>query len=81
MEFPLDFEHHENPVYLGINYIFRREGGGLISVFSHPGSDLYEIFDMEYMEDVQLMTMEEVQNYLDREPIRQLTKLTPERLN
>jgi hypothetical protein len=81
MEFPLDFELHENPVYTGINYIFRRDNGGLISVFSHPGSDLYEIFDMEHMEDVELMTMEEIQKYLDREPIRQLIKITPERLN
>jgi len=82
MQFPLDFEIWSHPIYAeGINYVYRRTGKGLISVYTHANSDVYEVYDMEYMEDVEIMSFAELNEYLSKEAIRPLLQFQSHHFN
>jgi len=82
MQFPLDFELWDHPIYAeGINYVYRRIGKGFISVFADINSEVYEVFDMEYMEDVEIMNFAEINEYLSKEAIRPLLQFQSHHFN
>jgi hypothetical protein len=80
MNFPSDFEIFDNPIYPGVNYIYRREDAGLISILSKPNGT-YEVYDTEYMSGPEIMTWNDLNIYMSKEPARFLLRITPERLN
>jgi hypothetical protein len=72
IQFPVDFRVSENPfLEFATNYIYTRSNGSIISILEN-GSNLYEIWDEKYMEDIQIMSYQELFDYLKKEPIRQL---------
>jgi hypothetical protein len=74
INFPLDFIVTENQYLFGsTNYIHIRKNGSIISIFEsikRPG--VYEVWDERYMQDIEIMTSNELYVYLKKEPTREL---------
>ena len=72
IQFPVDFSVSENPFLMfAVNYIYTRENGSIISILEN-GNDRLEVWDEKYMSDIQIMTFQELSDYLKKEPIRKL---------
>jgi hypothetical protein len=72
INFPIDFVVSENPFLMfATNYIHTRENGSIISILENS-KNLYEVWDERYMSDIQIMTYQELFDYLQKEPIRKL---------
>jgi len=72
IQFPVDFSISENPFLMfAVNYIYTRENGSIISILEN-GNDCLEVWDEKYMSDIQIMTFQELSDYLKKEPIRKL---------
>ncbi len=72
IQFPVDFTVSENPFLMfAVNYIYTRENGSIISILEN-GKDCLEVWDENYMSDIQIMTYQELFDYLQKEPIRKL---------
>jgi hypothetical protein len=72
IQFPIDFRVIENQILeFATNYIYKRPTGGIISILDN-GKNLYEVWDENHMEDVEIMSSEELHQYLQKEPLRQL---------
>ena len=74
INFPVDFLVSKNQFILGsTNYIHIRKNGSIISIFeSIKKPDSYEVWDERYMEDIEIMSSEELFEYLSKEPTREL---------
>ncbi len=72
IQFPVDFTVTENPFLMfATNYIYIRKDGSIISVLeSSRKSDQYEIWDERWMEDIEIMSSQELSEYLKKEPLR-----------
>jgi hypothetical protein len=82
ISFPIDFTISENPFLMfATNYIHFRKDGSIISILENGKSNVYEVWDERYMQDIQIMSYEELYKYLQREPIRTLAKQAQIHLN
>lgn len=82
IHFPLDFTVSENPFLMfATNYIHKRTDGSIISILENGKEDVYEVWDERYMQDIQIMTYEELYIYLQREELRKLARLAQIHLN
>ncbi len=83
IQFPLDFSVSENPFLMyATNYIHKRKDGSIISILeSETKPGLYEIWDERYMQDIEIMSYEELFTYLQKEDYRQLLNLNKIHLN
>lgn len=75
IQFPIDFAVTENPFLMfATNYIHTRKNGSIISILeSSLDPETYEVWDEKYMQDIQIMTYDELYTYLQKEPLRELT--------
>ena len=75
IQFPIDFAVTENPFLMfATNYIHTRKNGSIISILeSSLDPETYEVWDEKYMQDIQIMTYDELYAYLQKEPLRELT--------
>lgn len=71
--FPFDFTITENPCLRNAtNYLHIRENGSFIFILENPNKPGYEVWDDKYMDDIQIMSYEELYQYLQKEPTRDL---------
>lgn len=72
IQFPVDFKVSENPFLIfSVNYIYVRENGSVISILEN-GNDCLEVWDERHMTDPQIMSSQELTEYLRKEPIRKM---------
>jgi hypothetical protein len=74
IQFPIDFAVTENPFLMyATNYIHTRKNGSIISILeSTLDPETYEVWDESYMDDIQIMSYQELFVYLKKEPIREM---------
>ena len=74
IQFPIDFSVTENPFLMyATNYIHTRKNGSIISILeSTLDPETYEVWDESYMDDIQIMSYQELFDYLKKEPIREM---------
>jgi hypothetical protein len=74
IQFPIDFAVTENPFLMySTNYIHTRKDGSIISILEcQTKPEHYEVWDENYMSDIEIMSYQELFDYLKKEPIREM---------